>query len=253
MRCRALDQELSIATAFVYDHNGRTVLITNYHVLSGRSPITGQPLHDSGAVPDSVAIGVPAVEQHEDGFAVRWTWRTMPLYEGDDNQRPIWTEHPRHGKLFDGVAIPLAGWDKTAVRAANSPTLDLDPIHVYPGMDAFVIGYPRGMSGGGRLPIWKRATIATEPEIDIDGLPKLYIDTATREGMSGAPVYAQEVGYWQPEGTTNSGQAYFGKGMRFLGLYSGRLGAEDEFKAQLGIVWKESGLVELAAAVPTET
>jgi len=42
----------------------------------------------------------------------------------------------------------------------------------------------------------------------------------------------------------------FGKGRRFVGVYSGRLGAEDEFKAQLGIVWKESALISLVESVP---
>jgi hypothetical protein len=109
------------------------------------------------------------------------------------------------------------------------------------------------MSGGGQLPIWKRATIATEPDFDLDGLPKFYIDTATREGMSGSPVYAQEVGYWLPEGESDQSKATLGKGRRFLGVYSGRLGADDEFKAQRGIVWKESALISLIEAVPQDS
>ena len=52
--------------------------------------------------------------------------------------------------------------------------------------DVFVLGYPRGISGGRGFPI----SIATEPKIDLDGVPKLLIDTATREGMSGGPVIA---------------------------------------------------------------
>jgi hypothetical protein len=44
-----------------------------------------------------------------------------------------------------------------------------------------------------------------------------------------------------------------GKGRRFIGVYSGRLGAEDEFKAQLGLVWKESGLIELLDSAPPDT
>ena len=70
--------------------------------------------------------------------------------------------------------------------------------------------------------------------------------------MSGSPVYAQEVGYWLPEGETEFDKASIGKGRRFVGIYSGRLGAEDEFKAQLGIVWKESALIELVESVPRD-
>ena len=151
------------------------------------------------------------------------------------------------------MAIPLSGLEDTCITPANGDKLDLDKIRIYPSMEAFVLGYPRGMSGGGHFPIWKRATIATEPDFDLDGLPRFYIDTATREGMSGSPVYAQEVGYWLPEGETDQGKASIGKGRRFVGVYSGRLGADDEFKAQLGIVWKESALISLIESVPAET
>ena len=34
----------------------------------------------------------------------------------------------------------------------------------------------------------------------------------------------------------------------FLGVYSGRIGAEDNFKAQLGIVWKKTVIEEILAA-----
>jgi hypothetical protein len=156
---------------------------------------------------------------------------------------------------MDVVAIPLAGLEETAIKAANDPSLDLDKPPIEPGIDAFVLGYPEGLSGGGKFAIWKRATIASEPDLDMGDLPRIYIDTATRAGMSGAPVYAQQVGYWMPEGETDPAKAVIGRGRRFLGVYSGRIkaGPEDEFKAQLGVVWKESALIELLDAVPPES
>lgn len=247
-------QELSIATGFFYQHKGRSFLITNYHVVSGVNPNTGAILDPNGIVPDTLILGVPTPGPHSSGpLSVRWIWRELRLYTEGDEPTSIWTEHPEHGRQFDVVAIPLSGLEHTLIKAANGPEHDLEMIRIYPSMDAFVIGYPRGMSGGAHFPIWKRATIATEPDIDLDDLPKFYIDTATREGMSGSPVYAQEVGYWLPEGETDQSKASFGKGRRFVGVYSGRLGAEDEFKAQLGIVWKEAALVSLVETVPPST
>ena len=111
-----------------------------------------------------------------------------------------------------------------------------------PGLDSFVLGFPEGMLGGARFPIWKRASIASEPDIDIDDLPKLYVDTATRNGMSGAPVYLQKSGLITPEGKTMK-ESYFGVAYKFIGIYSGRIG-EDAFNAQLGIVWKEKAILE---------
>jgi hypothetical protein len=248
LKTSANGHDLSIATGFFYLHNERSFLITNFHVVSGRRPDTRAILHSGGAVPDTVTLGVASKEQNAGVPMVRWHWRQLRLYT--EGGVPIWTEHPTYGSLFDVVAIPLSGLEETSIKAANDPNLDLAKIRLYPSMEAFVIGYPRGMSGGGHFPIWKRATIATEPDFDLDGLPKFYIDTATREGMSGSPVYAQEVGYWFPEGVTDLAHSCLGKGRRFVGVYSGRLGAEDEFKAQLGIVWKESALISLVESVP---
>lgn len=241
--------EIGCATGFFYAHNKRTFLVTNWHVVTGINPNTSTVLHSGGAVPDTLALCVSGTKTTANGGqGVRWTWRNLSLLDSDN--KPIWTEHPTYGRKVDIVAIPLSGLDETAIRPANAQDLDLEKLRLYPSMATFVLGFPRGMSGGGHFPIWKRATIATEPELDIDGLPRLYIDTATREGMSGAPVYAQEVGYWLPDGTTDPDQGSFGKGMSFIGIYSGRIGAEDEFKAQLGIVWKESALLTTVAAVP---
>jgi hypothetical protein len=104
-------------------------------------------------------------------------------------------------------------------------------------MDAFVLGYPRGMSGGGHFPVWKRATIATEPDIDLDGLPRFYIDTATREGMSGSPVYAQEVGYWLPEGETDKSKASIGKGRQIAAMPAGISSLSAGISKEIPAIW----------------
>ncbi len=253
LKTSANGQELSIATGFVFLHDGRSFLITNFHVVSGKNPNTNILLDPNELVPDTLTVGIAsrlAGIQQPGQKLIRWNWVSFDLYSEGDHSKPNWTVHPEYGGRVDVVAIPLSGLEETCVKAANAPELDLDLIRTYPSMDAFVIGYPRGMSGGAHFPIWKRATIATEPDIDLDGLPRFYIDTATREGMSGSPVYAQEVGYWLPEGETDQKKAYVGKGRRFVGVYSGRLGAEDEFKAQLGIVWKVDALISVVEAVP---
>jgi hypothetical protein len=63
--------------------------------------------------------------------------------------------------------------------------------------------------------------------------------------MSGSPVYAMEKGAWMPDGKTDISDLTFGKAHDFLGVYSGRIHAEDEFKAQLGLVWKAAAVEEI--------
>lgn len=245
--------EEAVATGFLYEHGGRTFLVTNYHVVSGRHPETGSVITKCGLCPDSIQLGIPVASGRREPSSellVELKWFDMPLFTNDEPAKPIWFEHPSHGRRLDVVAIDVDADDEFQIVPANSEAHDLEAISIYPGMDAFIIGFPLGMGGPGHLPLWKRGTIATEPDFDLDHLPKFLVDTATREGMSGAPVYAQEVGYWLPDGEIDARKASLGKGCRFVGVYSGRLGANDEFKAQLGVVWKESALISLLESVP---
>ena len=47
--------ELSVATAFVANHEGEHYLVTNWHVVTGRHPDTGQPM-STGAVLDDLSV-----------------------------------------------------------------------------------------------------------------------------------------------------------------------------------------------------
>ena len=88
---------------------------------------------------------------------------------------------------------------------------------------------------GHLLPIYKGAQIASEPYVDFQGRPIVVIDATIRPGMSGAPVFAQELTY--------RGQYTAG---RFLGVYTGRFrdseGAED---SALGFVFKPRVIDEM--------
>ena len=109
--------------------------------------------------------------------------------------------------------------------------------------EAFVLGYPLGKSDRGHLPIWKRASIATEPGNDYEGYPIILVDTATSKGMSGGPVICRQTGLirLRAHAATETGALapddLVGRGEMFLGVYSGRF--RDELtELQLARVWK---------------
>jgi Trypsin-like peptidase domain len=258
-------EPIATATAFFYTYEGRDYFITNWHNVTGREPADHSPKSKDAAIPDNLKIQVPFHEFsdnltiqlpfHEQAAVFKWVPIDLPLYSDADRLKPLWWEHPIYGSNVDVVVMELGGrlneqigsLSETRSVAANAESLGLNLLQVgssqfrlVPGMDVFVLGFPRGLSGGEYFPIWKRGSIASEPDINIDNLPKLYIDTATREGMSGSPVYAQESSFWVPEGKSVA-EGFFGKGNRFLGIYSGRIG-NDSFLAQLGIVWKEEAI-----------
>jgi hypothetical protein len=117
------------------------------------------------------------------------------------------------------------------------------------GDDVFVLGYPRGLTGGAILPIWKRGTVATEPMFDHNQLPRFLIDTATREGMSGAPVIARanSGSYRNAAGVPVLAMRAHGLAppTKFIGIYSGRIPGAIDLEAQVGIVWKARVIEEI--------
>lgn len=238
-------ENLGIGTAFAYELNGQTYLITNWHNVTGRHPETMKAIHKDLALPNKLLLHYPVEFNSDENLPdaeskVGWSSFELDLYEDD---LPVWYEHPEHGHNVDAIAIPF-GISASMLKPANANELDLTKITLRPSLDVFVLGYPRGMTGGAKLPVWKRGSIASEPDVDLDKLPKFFIDTATREGMSGSPVYAQQSGYIVPEGGAGPKDAIIGEARRFAGIYSGRVG-DDNFKAQLGIVWKESAITEI--------
>lgn len=228
----------STVTGFIYQFNNKKFLITNWHVVTGVNSETGRNIDSQGFKPNLLIIENSIIEHYR-----------IELYS---NNYALWYEHPRFKdqvnnfniQKADVVAIPLE--DNKIFNPINQNEFIRNDIKMEIGTSVFVLGYPKGINVNG-TPIWKNATIATEPYIDVDSIPKIYIDTATREGMSGAPVIVK---LWtESNSLVNNGKL----AARFVGIYSGRipkvgtiaLSEEDVFLSQLGVVYKEKLIDEI--------
>jgi hypothetical protein len=230
---RFRDQMLGSATAFTWSTEIAVYLITNWHVVSGINPISGQHLSSTGAEPDHLVVQMDLV----DPIGSRGPFE-LQLYGADG--RPAWLEHP-HRKGIDVVAIKLPAMPGAYPHPVNfMPT---SPMAIGAGSEAFIIGYPFG-NRTGPFPIWKRASIASEPEIPVEGLPYFFVDSASRTGMSGSPVIARTWGLFQEKDGTQTGAP--GAHSRFIGVYSSRI-SDDETKAQVGRVWHGKVIEEIIA------
>ena len=76
------------------------------------------------------------------------------------------------------------------IGANNSVSFNDDGHRWDVGSELQVIGYPYGQVGG-PFPIWSKGFIASEPDLDIAGLPVFLIDCRSRPGQSGSPVWAR--------------------------------------------------------------
>lgn len=249
---------LSTGTAFFYMYADKWFLITNWHNVSGKHFVNKMPITNS-RFPTYIKAKISAYISDENDFTP--VGQRVEIYK---DYQPVWFQHPELGSDCDVIAIPMnrpSSCPESMHNAANK--ISTYRIPVKPGNSAFVIGFPRSLSIGFGLPLWKSGYIASEPHYpvrikgdisEIGGLrngielPAFYIDTQTREGMSGSPVFASYVGSWDttdPYMPLNPDAPNFfnrkditlgDNRMEFVGCYSGRIGPEEE-GAALGLCW----------------
>jgi len=223
---------IGVATGFIVSKNGSSYLVTNWHVVTGRNPTDGLPLFDTWtADPRRLRVWFHGVQLGS------WVAHDVELV--DDSGRRRWLEH-RLGRQVDVVAIPLLTPPDTRVYDIDLALADFD-LMIYPSEAVSIIGFPKGLTSAGRLPIWKTGHIASDIDIDWEGKPAFLIDATTKGGMSGSPVIAKRVCIYQ----TSHGNV-IGNAVRFLGVYSGRQIAESGI--EVGFVWKPKAIFEVLAS-----
>lgn len=242
-KVRLLRNETTLGTAsgFFWAKQGSPAdrphyyLVTNWHVVTGVNPETGRTLNASGARPNKLILEY----WRDDG--THFTSLNSVISPAADRDQVPFLEHPDVGQKIDIACVDL-GQPDFRVKAVNDlckSTLDL-----VVGGDAFVVGHPTTMDLQG-TPLWKRASIASEPEIDVDGLPLILIDSLTSRGMSGSPVVqSRSIGRAKGRGTVIlAGAADY----NLAGVYSGRAPDPDpqldtpepgRIGLQLGRCWK---------------
>jgi hypothetical protein len=231
---RYAGQGLATGTGFVADSPAGPVLVTNWHNIAGRHLQTGQPLSPTGAVPDEIAIVHNRAQRPGE-----WVVRKEKLHQ---NGKIRWFEHPVLGTRADLAALPLTDVDDVALYPHD--ITGGAKIRVGPADPVSVIGFPFGLQAGGSLAVWATGFVASEPDIDFNGLPVMLIDCRTRQGQSGSAVVAYRSGgaVAMADGNTS---VFTGPLWRFLGVYSGRLNDQSD----LDLVWKASAVAELVASV----
>jgi hypothetical protein len=261
---------ISTGTAFYYYLDNEWFLITNWHNISGKHFLSKSAL-TQGRFPTyikaKISSYVSSLNSENNGF--------IPIAQRIDIYRdyaPLWYQHPILGSDCDVIALPIARPDSCPKFMHNAVNLISSiKIPVKPGNTAFIIGFPKSLSVGFGLPIWKSGHIASEPHypIMIGGnisevgglkngkeLPAFYIDSQTREGMSGSPVFASYTGNWDTSNPYNKldpdAPDFFERDdialgenrMEFVGCYSGRIGNELE-GAALGLCWTVDTINEI--------
>ena len=227
--------DLGTGTGFVVQRDGRRFLITNYHVASGRNPLDGQARHPLGLEADSLKLVLPKTVKPG---RIEWSVIDLPvLVVEHDREEANWLVHPVLGRKVDVVALPLdavPGIDALDVRA-----YDLDEpggIVARPSLPVNVVGYPYGKPAGGAFPFWTTGTVATEPELGFDDLPRFLVHARTTPGQSGSPVI-----FFAPQVKAGPDRRDM---VELIGVYSGRVAVDG---LELAVVWRRDAIEEVLA------
>ena len=252
------DTRLGQGTGFMWRAEKRDYLVTNWHVLSNRNLFTGKNLSANGGRPNRLRamfnVKTGFFDRHQLEFKIR-----------DDDDRPLWLVHPT--RQVDIAVLPI---DVVArpINSPNNPTqLPLYPINelanaklrIGIGMEVFILGYPFKIELPG-YPVWKRGSIASEPQLAsltsalgsaVKQSEYMLVDTASRPGMSGAPVIRRS---WSNHDIAPNFTATVSTPIdRFIGVYSGRAHTDHPNEAQIGLVWDGSLIGEIIVGKRRDT
>jgi len=231
------DSELSICTGFIYQKNCNHYLITNWHCFTGKNPENNQPLKGDFILPAKVQVPLHKTKSP----CISWERYNFDLIDEETN--PKWLVHPKYKQGVDVVALEIKVPKDIFIHPINQQ--DFENFEPTIADDVFILGFPYNFKGGGNFPIWKRASVATEPTIDYNLKPQILVDTASREGMSGAPVIFRRDGIHGLINGVLNDDTIFGEIQNFVGVYSGRYTGDTQYDAQLGIVWKKTVIDEI--------
>lgn len=239
---------MSTATGFFWKHGDDAFLVTNWHVISGRHPFTGEVMSPQLYVPNQFSFYIPRIEVKGDKVAI--SRRRIEVTLGSKVCEIL--EKP---PLVNGKSVDL--W---AMRLPPGMALQKDPkrtgflgaelvtslineageqrIHTQAGDDCFLLGYPLRNYGGVMFPIWKKGSIASETSLGVDDRPMFLIDAATTSGMSGSPIIRRATMFTADNkdiGALQEMHAY-----EFIGVYAGRLQNKDLETTNVGYGWYRS-------------
>lgn len=220
---------LSSATGFMVSDGDAYYLVTALHNFTGRHFFTGACLdQDRLATPDCFELTCTVTRG--EGQAKSWTVPKIELFDPETQQPFYYFDTTSNGADIAVVEIKPQQNDWQIVSLTDAPQHNWD---VSCGGDAFALGYASALDVSGTC-IWKKVSIASEPDLAVQNRKLTLIDGLTFSGMSGGPVFIK-----QSNGSVASGnwEQVTGTPIHILGVYGGRYETDAEKSGMLGYYW----------------
>ncbi|TYL89968.1 trypsin-like peptidase domain-containing protein [Bradyrhizobium rifense] len=230
------DTRLGQGTGFMWKIQEKYYLVTNWHVLSMRDFFTGKNLRPDAGRPNLLRtlfnIQTGSFDKQQWDIKIR-----------DDDDKPLWLVHP--GRRVDVAVLPIPFKpEELIISLYPLNVLANAALRIEVGMEVFILGYPFEIKPPA-YPVWKRGSIASEPQLARQTTDYMLVDTASRPGMSGAPVIRRS---WTNHMVEPGMVALVDTPLnRFIGVYSGRVPTDHPHEAQIGLVWGDYLIHEIIA------
>lgn len=239
------DSIVSSASGFFWAYRERPYLITNWHVISGRNPFTGNIISETGYIPQKIRFF--GVSYSLEGKNLAFSRKPYVISLPDDTCRQISKPPTVAGHGVDVLALPIPteaifkkNGNLQGFVGAEKLTCFINeavgrPIVTRAGDDCFLLGYPLRNYDGLKLPIWKRGSIASETNIGVDGRPIFLVDAATTSAMSGCPILRKAITVTAENRDIGAVQEF--TNLDIIGIYAGRLQSSDLAATNIGYGW----------------
>ena len=175
-------QQLTNATGFFFERNGRLFLVTSRHVMVD---------HPTKHFPDRIEI---VLHTDPDNIASS-TGFSIPLYR---DGRSLWRQATDTAGEIDVAVIELErpALPPTMVYRAFTTAHLLDPrSRIEVGTTLLVVGFPLGFHDTlHQMPVARHAVVASSYGLRFQGEGYFLTDARTHRGISGAPVVTRFTG-----------------------------------------------------------
>lgn len=230
------DTPLGQGTGFMWKIRDQYYLVTNWHVLSMCDFFTRANLRKDAGRPNILRtlfnIKTASFDKQ------RWDIKIR-----DDEDKPLWLVHPARRADIAVLPIPFK-LDELIIALYPLNVLANAALRIEIGMEVFILGYPFKIEPPA-YPVWKRGSIASEPQLTRLTTDYMLVDTTSRPGMSGAPVIRRS---WTNHMVDPGVVALVDTPLnKFIGVYSGRIPTDHPHEAQVGLVWDGSLIDEIIA------
>lgn len=169
---------LGQGTGFMWKAGAQYYLVTNWHVLAMRDFFTRANLRKDAGRPNLSRtlfnVNTGSFEKQ------RWD---IKIRDGDD--RPLWLVHP--SRRVDIAVLPIPFRPEELIIALYPLNILANAaLRIEIGMEVFILGYPFKISPPA-YPVWKRGSIASEPELARLTTDYMLVDTASVRACPGRP------------------------------------------------------------------